>query len=825
MNRSTIDYGIDLGTTNSCLARLDGVTPVVIKNSHDQDITPSAVSFKKSGAKVIGHLARNRLQFGDGVVTEFKRPMGTPHQYDLKHAPGPLSPEALSAEVLKAFRELSSSSGDDLLAAVITVPAAFELHQCDATKRAAELAGFEQCVLLQEPVAASLAFGFQAESRSDYWLVYDFGGGTFDAAIIRAEDGLINVVDHGGDNFLGGADIDWAVMKEIIVPRLQSSYNLPDFVRGSDRWKTEQTMLKWAVENAKISLSTQEEVELEPVSFTDADGEEVDLEEIRLTRADLIRVAEPIIRRSTDITRRVLAGKNLEVSALDRIILVGGPTKAPYFREILEDALGVALAHEIDPMTVVAQGAAIFAGTQPMKRKSSSKAAPDVLQVELTYKPVDCETEPMVGGKLNGTEGFEGLEIEFTNEESGWKSGRLPISGNGSFMTELVAERWRRNTFRITVTDASGKVLATDPDHLHYTVGAVASEQPLIHSIGLALADNRVAPFFEKGAPLPASKTFREPFRTTVEVRAGSQDELLRIPIIEGERSDAADRNACVGELAIDGSEIRRNLPAGSEVEVTLKIDESRKISLTAFVPALDEEFSTAISLTAPKADPERMARSIRNELRRHKEVADKAEATESRDVSERLEVIRTRGLVRELEERQDELAGDPAAAGQAQARMLELQSELDELEELLKWPELVANVEDASVRLERLAADHGTPAQKRKAEDLGDQIEAIIHRRDVRRLTKKLDEIEELIHEILFSMPEFWVHQFRVVGQEIEALGHPGDSRQLLQEGKACIRQGDVDGLKQTVVELIALLPREVAEVIQRGFGSTVTN
>jgi len=110
--------------------------------------------------------------------------------------------------------------GEQIEAAVITVPAAFELHQCDATRSAAQLAGFKESPLLQEPVTAALAYGFKVAEHKAYWLVYDFGGGTFDAAIVKTEEGTINVVNHGGDNFLGGSDIDWAVVEELLVPRV-----------------------------------------------------------------------------------------------------------------------------------------------------------------------------------------------------------------------------------------------------------------------------------------------------------------------------------------------------------------------------------------------------------------------------------------------------------------------------------------------------------------------------------------------------------------------------------------------------------------------------
>ncbi len=131
---------------------------------------------------------------------------------------------------------MQQRTGEVVEASVITVPAAFELHQCDATRKAAQLAGFKQSPLLQEPVAAALAYGFQVDEEKAYWLVYDFGGGTFDAAIIKSEEGTIHVVDHGGDNFLGGSNIDWAIVEKLLAPRVAKEFGLADFVRGNKKW-------------------------------------------------------------------------------------------------------------------------------------------------------------------------------------------------------------------------------------------------------------------------------------------------------------------------------------------------------------------------------------------------------------------------------------------------------------------------------------------------------------------------------------------------------------------------------------------------------------
>ena len=420
MTRTTIDFGIDLGTTNSAIAVLKGIGTEVIKNNLDQDITPSAVSYDKKGVLYVGDRAKKRIidKPRDAFV-EFKRRMGTEFVYQFEESRLSRKPEELSAEVLKSLKgDVARALGEDIQAAVITVPAAFELHQCNGTRKAAELAGLKGSPLVQEPVAAALAYGFQLDSEKAYWLVYDFGGGTFDAALIKAEEGLINVVHHGGDNHLGGSDIDWAIIERIVVPKLTENYDLPEFKRGNDRWQRELLKLKRSVEMAKIELTTKESTTLTECMFEDQSGSQVDCEELTITRKEVVGVAEPFIRRSIEICHKVLRDKNLAASGVQKVILVGGPTKASYFREIITEGLGILVDHSVDPLTVVARGAAVFAGIQKIDAKLLPRAQPGEFQIDLKYKAMGHEIDPLIGGKVQGSpeRSVEGFTIELVND-------------------------------------------------------------------------------------------------------------------------------------------------------------------------------------------------------------------------------------------------------------------------------------------------------------------------------------------------------------------------------------------------------------------------
>ena len=259
MSRLTIDYGIDLGTTNSSIAVFDRTGPRIIRNNENEQFTPSAVWIEKNGALRVGRAAKERaLSDPRNGAIEFKLLMGKAHTTSFQNQNRSFKPEELSAEVLKSLKEdvIRSNNGEVLESAVITVPAAFDLPETEATRRAAKLAGISYCPLLQEPIAASLAYGFENHSDNAFWLVYDIGGGTFDAAVMHVHDGAIHVVNHGGDMNLGGKLIDWDVVEQVFVPAL-SSFSLSNFYRGTDKWRTAFGKLKLHAERAKIALTRE----------------------------------------------------------------------------------------------------------------------------------------------------------------------------------------------------------------------------------------------------------------------------------------------------------------------------------------------------------------------------------------------------------------------------------------------------------------------------------------------------------------------------------------------------------------------------------------
>jgi molecular chaperone DnaK len=832
MNRTTIDFGIDLGTTNSAIAVFTGnhgEPTKVIKNTtdgNDADITPSAVYINKKGALRVGRRAKDRIVDEDeDVHIEFKRQMGTDHIYSFKSSGASRKPEELSAEVLKSLRaDVQQRTGEVVEASVITVPAAFELHQCDATRKAAQLAGFKESPLLQEPVAAALAYGFQVDQEKAYWLVYDFGGGTFDAAIIKSEEGTIHVAHHGGDNFLGGSNIDWAIVEKLIAPRVVKDLGLTDFTRGNKKWGRAFAKLKRAAEIAKIDLSRNERAALETCKFADDSGDEIEFE-CELTRDEVVNVAEPIILRSVEISKRVLKEQKLSKEAIKKVILVGGPTLAPYFREILAAKLGIPLDHTVDPLTVVASGAAVFAGTQRRDARAVAPAAIGEYQLELakSFKPVGLDSAPMVGGKVSSasTQDFTGFTLELVNTKTQWRSGKVSLKPDGVFVANLHAEKGERNSFSVELCDASGQNQKIKPDTLTYTIGVGGDiEQPLINSIGIALANNEYDKLFEKGRGLPLKAT--RDYRTIAPIRQGRADDVLRVPVVEGE-NEKADRNRKVGELVVNAENIRRDLPAGSEVEVTLKMDESRIITVTAYVPLLDEEFPAKIEMKRHQPNPDQLTKDYEAEMKRFRDVKSKAAATGGETAERLVEEVEASPLAQDVKETLSAAKGDPTAALQGEKRLLELKLKLDEAADALEWPTLVAESRDWLGYLEKVSDQHGNSQQKQKAADLAAEVEETIRDHKPDRLRKKIEQIIRLYHEIVMAQPGWWVYQFQKMDEQQDAMSDSAKANKLLGQGRDCLAKNNVSGLQNVVRQLWDLLPDETVQEAQRGYGATI--
>ncbi|RSM79323.1 Hsp70 family protein [Kibdelosporangium aridum] len=808
MARETVDFGIDLGTTNSAIAVSTGSDGTVVRNNMEMDYTPSAVYIGKSGSVFVGKKARDRVEADPlNAHAEFKLQMGMRDKPRVFGDSGrSMSPEQLSAEVLKSLRaDVRNKLGEEIHAAVITVPAAFELDQCDATRRAAALAGLDFAPLLQEPTAAAWAYSAQAADVPSkcFWLVYDFGGGTFDAAVVQVQDGEFTVVNHAGDNFLGGKLIDWTIVDELLIPAMKADGDLPAMDREHPRWRSNVGKLKIAAENAKIELSRVDIAEV-AVELTDENDRRLVFETV-VRRADVERLAMPLYRRSVELCRRALSEKGLKPGDIDRAILVGGATMAPALRTLLADpteGLGIPLDHTLDPVTVVARGAAIFARTQRIPR-DVVQAPVEAGQVRLDFEhqPTGRGTDPLVGGRAvdDSRDDWTGFTIEFVNNahQPAWRSGQVPLTSAGTFTTRLHAQE-ASNTFDMEFRAPAGELLPTSPASTSYQrMTLEGGESTLSHSVGVWLEGNEVKWILHKNAELPASK--RIVLESTVDVRRGAGAGLIRVPIIEGERP-RADRNTVIGQLDIRPHEIKRDVPAGSEIEVSITIDRSFTPHVDAYVPILDEEFEIAVELG--RSDTPSVS-----DLRRHLAALEEQYARLASEPNTFIRELEERRLLEKIRQSLDTADVNPDAPASAAASIREAEALLDKAEEAAELPRLLAEAKDMRGWVRDLTDEIGDANAKRDARDAERKLDEAAKAGDITVVNHQIEVLRRIGVGVLETTGELPAIRFNSLKEHFADSRDPR-VRQLIREGEDAKLRGDNGRLTSIANELARLIP-----------------
>ena len=346
--------GIDLGTTNSCVAVIEGGEPVVIPNAEGARTTPSVVAFSKTGERMVGQVAkRQAVSNPQRTISSIKRQMGTDHKVEIDGKS--YTPQEISAMILQKLKtDAEAYLGEKVTEAVITVPAYFTDAQRQATKDAGKIAGLEVKRIINEPTAAALAYGMDKENEQKV-MVYDLGGGTFDVSLLSIDDGTIQVLATAGNNHLGGDDFD-----DRIVQWMLSEFRKDQGVDLSgDRMAMQR--LKEAAEKAKIELSgvTSSNINL-PYIFADANGSRhLDL---TLTRAKFDELTRDLVEATTGPVRQVLSDSGINVSEIAKVLLVGGSSRIPAVQEAVKKITGKEGFKGINPDECVAMGAAIQGG-------------------------------------------------------------------------------------------------------------------------------------------------------------------------------------------------------------------------------------------------------------------------------------------------------------------------------------------------------------------------------------------------------------------------------------------------------------------------------
>lgn len=803
MTRATVDFGIDLGTTNSAIAAANAGRIEILKNNDNQDITPSAVQITATGAIIVGRKAyeHHRSHSEGDVYLGVKRQLGKKHQrFPFAAAGVEKSPEELSSEILKSLKsDAESWIGEPIDAAVITVPAAFELAQCEATQRAAQLAGITQAPLLQEPIAAGLAYGYEQELDSGYFIVYDLGGGTFDATLLQVRDGHLAIVDHDGHNFLGSRDWDRR-LAGLISSRLEAlGYEFEQL--NDPKGSHTRRRLEALAEEEKIRLSRVDQVDvLFDGSIKDATGRQIE-ESITVTRAEYESLIADDIERTIALTEKMIQHTGLKAADIATMIPVGGPTLTPLLRESIAARIAIPIETRIDPMTVVARGAAQFAAGVPLEGSvGSSVADVDAMDVNLSYPRVTDDEEATIGGRFEG-EIDPGSVVEIRRADGAWASGRIPVE-DGTFMVTVAIAPGQVNTFELSLFGASGSRISISIDRFAITHGLTAADPPLSRPISVLALDasdsESIITMLDKGTALPAVK--EHTFKTVRELLAGAAGEALRIEFLEG-----TDKRAHVGTLTIDSDQVGRSLPVGTPVDVKISIDKSKTIVASAYISLADLTIEDVLQdKYRPEIDLETVSADLEQGLDRARELAEGHESDLAQLEKDASEVEQNIQAAR---------GGDRDAADRADSALAEFAASVKRLEAETEGSRLAEHLKSERDAARDVVQDVGDVDSKVKLAELESETDRALSSGDIQRMKVVATELDDLYWDVVMAQPSFWVDVFIERAEAVQSGSKSAAASSLLQLGRQALDQGDIGTLKRVYFDLEAFVDDGVTE------------
>jgi molecular chaperone DnaK len=814
--------GIDLGTTNSAACVFDGERVDLVRNAQGGNLTPSVVRIDPRGTVTVGVRARKMIDRDpENVRAEFKRLMGSPHALTFPASRQTKKPEELSAEVLRAIREdVRAQVGLLPERAVISVPALFELPQTAATSDAARLAGFERVELIQEPVASAVAAGWKAEESTGPWLVYDLGGGTFDASLLETQDGLLRVVGHDGDNFLGGRDFDVAIV-DWAIERIASESGVT-ITRADPTHAAPLRRLRAAAEDAKIELTRAREAEI-AIPGLEVGEHEIEVALV-LDRGTLERLVEPLVMRSIAVCQRLLAAHGIAAGrgALSRVVLVGGPTAMPMLRERVGDALGAPFGEGLDPMTLVAQGAALYAASVALDARPSPAApaaARTGAKVWLQYPAMSADLNPYLVGKLVDPADRERVaSVVVRRMDGAWSSEPERVDAEGTFavLTSLAARV--SNRLAIEGRTPDGSEVPLSPSEITIVHGVTIGDPPLSRSVGVALASDRVRVFFERGSPLPMRRTFA--LRTVEALVPADPQGSLRVPIVQGE-FPLAHLCRVVGELEIRARDLRAALPADSPVEVTIELDRGGRLQANARVPRTAQVFDQVIHLVAGSVPLEELGPRLADLGRRLAALRAKAFKHGAKSAIEKLapaDAMAAQGM------RDEEAArgGDADAVEKVQRLLVDFDALLADAEAALAWPDLDAKMRHRTTMAAAWLGQFGTPEERKLLTESLAALERARVAQSPHEVDRHLNAIVLLGEAAYLRRPGAWADELEFAAAKANESTDPKRALRLVDEGRAAASRGDDAAVERAVRALWGLLPED-AQDRALGHGSGV--
>lgn len=822
---NTINFGIDLGTSNSLIAKFDKGEVQVFKNPTGfKETLPSVVGFRNDRT-MVGDKAREYLERdARSVVSRFKRKMGTSESFNIKALGASRTPTELSAIVLKELKTFVQS-GEEVDAAVITIPASFDTLQSNATKEAGRQAGFKTVVLLQEPIAASLAYANKERNvdlKNSQWLVYDLGGGTFDAALVRIVEGELTVVDHEGNNYLGGTDFDALLVEKLIVPELLRRGRFDDLL-GSLKSLSGSRNALWHVmlaraEEAKVELSakTSTEIDLGSSPVEDDDGNEIDAI-LTVTRSEFESVIKDAVDGSIDMVKRILTRNKLQPGDLQFVLMVGGSTYIPYVRRRVQEVLGIAVNTSIDPTNAIAVGAAYFAGTREKNRDVHAAASRSTspLKIRMVYNKTSQETEETFTARVDGN--LDGMQYRIVGTDGAFDSGLKKLTNR--IMEDLPLRDNAYNIFTIKVFNAQGTQVPLEEDVIQIAQGRYSvAGQMLPDDICLVLDDTaandtRLHQLFSKNVVLPASTRHNaEVARTIVK----GSDEALHILLVEGPQNRHSSTNKPIGALVITGRQITRDLIKGTEVDLKFSLTESRDLTVSAYLNGTDQEFSQVFNPRERHVSTSVLAtETLRLEERLQDEIAD-ANKSSQREVAAGLEktLVEVQNLMGEIATLKDDDVTDKKF--QLEDAKRELARAMHELTAGKRLE--LARSEYTSVKesCASIVQESGNDRERNQLKEILSREHTFMASHTPEKIEVVTEELRRIEFGILSRTPSFLLGMFEHLTTKLPSMNDQIQATRLFDIGKRAIASEDWSEVRAICGRLWDLLPYDQQDTPQ---------
>ncbi len=814
--------GIDLGTSNSAVVGyLDGNLRL-FKAADGGDVLPSVIYVDRRGHRFVGKSAYDRTATSpQSVAAGFKRSMGT--RSPIRINDQEWTPEECSAEIIRTLvaQANTESGGRQIEGVVITIPAAFNQMQSEATIRSANAAGLTKVSLIQEPVAAAIAAIAKSPAKDGVFLIYDLGGGTFDVALVISTAGSINVIAHEGINMLGGRDFDRRIFDSIVRPWLMSNFHLPENFQKDPAYRYLTTVSHHAIERAKIQLSASTAASIfaseDDVRMQDLSGSDIYLG-IDTTREGIAAIIRDKVEDTIALCRKVIVDNGYRHEDISKIVPIGGPSKMPLVREMLQRELGIEVEQNLDPMTAVAMGAAIFAESRvwehSLSTRKASRSREEVrgsislafdFQARVTAEMTRLSVKPQDASS-------DKFWIEVV-DETGTTTGRLPI--DGPLRISLSLRRDGVHRFKIVVSGDDGIAVPTLSREIEITrVPASAASIPMTYTLAVKTQTgtvgyerNKLVALVSKGTALPAEG--RHVFRSGKTMRGGVAD-MLNFEFFDMATGiDDPEKNLHIGDFKLDAeTDLSRGerISRGEELIVHWRMSDNGLLSFTVEIPSIGRVID-APNLYFVEGG------HINFDGEQGSQVATSLLARAEEELRELSAMIPTLG------NQTHPLRGRIEDQHAALALSIDADTHRSVTEEARKIRQAVALLKISPENVEHVVTQEVETAENGFDElrDIAEQAEIERHDRLVgtaRRSVREgdfdsaryaLEEMRSIRFKIVSSQPDFLIGLFRELAGEDYLAVDAGLHKQLVMEGIARIEAGDIDGLRGAIRSIFA--------------------